>query len=442
MEKALPHSDEMEQAVLASVLYNRDAMLPAAAILPDPEDFYTQSLAHVWRAMLDLHDNRTPPDLQLVAERLRQMGRLDPIGGLPFLISLTERAVSYHVTFYAEQVAAAAARRRAILASAEISKLAYDEALPIGELYPAAQQSLDTALVRLQSRPSATLAEVMGDKFEAMKGGRQSQSVCTGFRDIDDPQTGLGGLHRSDLILLAARPSIGKTALALSIAYNIAWDQRRVLAFSLEMSRDQLGERLLAIRTGIDTHRLRMNIFRGDEESTVVQAMGDLAAMPMVIEDQAALTLADIRARTLREITANGPLDLILVDYLQLMSSSGKRENRVQEVGDLSRGLKLLARELHTPILALSQLSRAVEGRTTHVPMLSDLRDSGNLEQDADVVLFIYREEVYDADTEKKGTADIHIAKNRNGPLGVIPLRFDGSTTRFSDLTYRTPEGY
>jgi len=237
------------------------------------------------------------------------------------------------------------------------------------------------------------------------------------------------------------RISAHNTSFALSLGYNVAMrHQRNVGIFSLEMSRDQLVQRLLAMDTRIDSHRLRTGHLNESDLQNVMESMGRLAAVPIYIEDTPGLSIMEVRSKA-RRLQSQSGVDLLIIDYLQLMA--GRRtDNRVQEVSEISRGLKSLARELNVPVIALSQLSRAVEGRQSHIPMLSDLRESGSIEQDADIVMFIYREELYDKDTDKKGIAELHIAKHRNGPIGVVPMRFDSTTTRFDDLTYRTPEGY
>ncbi|MFM7679227.1 MAG: replicative DNA helicase, partial [Roseiflexaceae bacterium] len=262
--------------------------------------------------------------------------------------------------------------------------------------------------------------------------------VQTGYRDFDQIT---GGLQRSDLIILAARPGTGKTSFAMSLAYNVAmYFQHTVAVFSLEMGREQLVQRLIAMETQIDTHRLRLGQVPDNQLKLVFEAMGRLSSAPIYIEDTPGISVMELRSKARRLKTQYG-CDLIVIDYLQLMSGRGK-ENRVQEVSEISRGLKALARELNVPVIALSQLSRAVEGRQSHVPMLSDLRESGSIEQDADIVMFIYRDELYNKESDKKGIAEIHIAKHRNGPVGVVNMRFDPATTRFADLTYRSPEGY
>jgi replicative DNA helicase len=235
---------------------------------------------------------------------------------------------------------------------------------------------------------------------------------------------------------------VHNTSLALSLAYNVAYTANNTVGvFSLEMSRDQLVQRMLSMHTGIDMQRLRTGTLRADELNLALEGMGVLSELPIYIEDTPGLSISEVRSKA-RRLAAEAGVSLLMIDYLQLMS--GRRtDNRVQEVSEISRGLKALARELNVPVIALSQLSRAVEGRQSHVPMLSDLRESGSIEQDADIVMFIYREELYDKETDKKGIAEIHIAKHRNGPLGIIPLRFEARTTRFQNLErYRAPEGY
>lgn len=438
-DKPLPQAVDMERATIGAVLMNPSVMSTAAAILPSADDMYDQRHSYIWTEMLTLWATQTPPDLSLVAEGLRRAGKLEQVGGMPYLVDVTEHALaSAHVGHYAQAVAAAAVRRRGINAAAAMTKLFWDEATPLDDLHQRVQSELDGAMVRIARRSGTTLDELMSRKWESLY-DETRPGICTGYRDLDEV---LGGLQRSDLIILAARPAVGKTALALGIAEQVAQDNRRVQVFSLEMSDAQLGDRLIAGRTGIDTQRIRLRQLRDGQLQTVAEAMGNLAKLDMRIEDDGVLTINEIRARAIRNASVYGSPDLIVIDYLQLMSGGGDDENRVQEVGKISRGLKQLARELNVPILALSQLSRAVETRASKVPMLSDLRESGSLEQDADVVLFIYREELYEPETDKKGIAEIHIAKHRNGPVGVIPMRFDASTTKFSDLSYRTPEGY
>lgn len=442
-EIILPADVEAERATLGSCLLNREAITAIAPWLP-ASDFYAEKHAWVYQAMLDLFDRGVPPDLRLVCAELTRASRLDAVGGIAYLVELTDAVpTSYHVEHYAELVSTAAVLRGLMIAGSQITKIAQhagDKAEALG----AAQAQLDA----LNGRASAdddlvSISAVVESQYmtlqKSIETGQPVQiGIPTGFRDLDEMT---GGLHRGDLDILAARPSVGKSALAGCIGYNVARAGHRVGIFSLEMGSDQYIQRLAAIDSGVNLQAMRLGHLRDEDMAAYMGTLGRLNALPIAISDTPGATVRDIRARIMRSAGRNGAFDLIIIDYLQLMS--GRRsENRQQEVSDISRGLKQLARELDVPILALSQLSRAVEGRTSHVPMLSDLRESGALEQDADIVAFIYREELYDKETDKKGIAELHIAKHRNGPIGVVPLRFDAATTKFSDLSYRGFEGY
>lgn len=440
----LPHDIDDEKAVLGSILINRDAIVPIAPWLT-PEHFYLDAHGLIYAAMLVCFKTRiTPSIINLIAE-LRRADRLECIGGIDRLMSLTDTMVySSDVEIYARRVVNYAVLRQGVTASGKIAALFYDPA-GVGE------QSLASAINLLSSikissadavfQPISLAIDAYYDKLEKVLNGEQSAlGMQTGYRDLDEIT---GGMHGDELTLIAARPSVGKTALMLSLAYNIA--QRHdvdVLICSLEMSTEQLMQRLLAMATRIDTHRLRTIHLNPGEQQLVMDALPIVAAFPVYIADISAMTAEQIRLATIRHRSTHERPVLPIVDYLQLMGSTRARENRVQDVSEISRSMKNLSRELHVPVIALSQLSRAVEGRQSHVPMLSDLRESGSLEQDADNVWFIYREELYDKESDRKGIAELHIAKHRQGPLGVIPLRFDACTTRFDDLTFREVDGY
>ncbi|HMQ32386.1 MAG TPA: replicative DNA helicase, partial [Chloroflexaceae bacterium] len=387
---------------------------------------------------------REPPDLATVAAELRRHERLDLVGGFAFLGELAaETPTAVHVEYYARIVERTAVLRRLIEAGGKIAALGYDEAPDLESTLDQAEAEVFAVSQRRSTQAFVPAGQVVNEiytRIELMRarGGRIS-GLATGYHDLDAIT---GGLQPSDLILLAARPSLGKTSLALSLGYNVAFAGATVGVFSLEMSRDQLMQRILAMHTGIDMQRLRLGDLRDDELARAFDGMGVLSELPIHIDDTPGLSVTEVRSRARRLVAEQG-CDLLIVDYLQLMSGGGSKENRVQEVSEISRGLKALARELDAPVIALSQLSRAVEARQDHVPMLSDLRESGSLEQDADLVWFIYRDEVYDKESEKRGLAEVHIAKHRNGPLGVVPLRFEARTTRFQNLeAYRAPEGY
>ncbi|MBC8163114.1 MAG: replicative DNA helicase [Roseiflexaceae bacterium] len=442
MDKMLPSNIEAERAVLGSVLLNRDAVTAIAAWL-QPDDFYTEQHAWVYEAMLHCYNNRVPPDTRTVSDELRRKERLDPIGGLPYLLSLVDSVPSsYHIEYYAQIVQRTALLRKLISAGGQIARIGYDESHDIEETFDKAETALFEVSQRRSTQDFVHIGQVIDTYYEQINYLQEHRGevvgVPTGLRDLDEIT---GGLQRSDLIILAARPAVGKTSFAMSVAHGVAKAGNGVVGiFSLEMSRDQLVQRMLAMETGIDTHKLRTGHIRDSELQLVMEAMGRLASLPVYIEDTAGLSIMEVRSKA-RRLQARVGIDLLVIDYLQLMQGRG-RENRVQEVGEISRGLKALARELNIPVIALSQLSRAVEGRTSHIPMLSDLRESGSIEQDADIVMFIYRDELYNPDTDKKGVAEIHIAKHRNGPVAVVPMRFEASTTKFSNLTYRTPDGY
>jgi replicative DNA helicase len=442
MEKTLPANIEAERATLGSILLNRDAIIAIAPWLLS-DYFYLEKHNWIYEAMLACYNARIPPDTRTVSEELRRRERLDPIGGIPYLSELVDAVpTSYHVEYYARIVERTALLRQLIGAGAKIAALGYDEQDDLEATLDKAEATLFEVSQRRSTQDFMHIGQVIDSYYEQINYIQEHRGevvgVPTGFRDLDEIT---GGLQRSDLIILAARPSVGKTSCALSIAYNIATiHQATVGLFSLEMSREQLVQRLLSMDTKIDSHKLRTGDIREAELQRVMEAMGRLAAVPIYIEDTPGLSVMEVRSKA-RRLQSQAGVDLLIIDYLQLMQ--GRRsDNRVQEVSEISRGLKALARELNVPVIALSQLSRAVEGRTSHVPMLSDLRESGSIEQDADIVIFIYREELYDKETDKKGIAELHIAKHRNGPVGVVPLRFEASTTRFMDLSYRTPDGY
>ena len=442
MEKSLPANLDAERATLGSILLNREAIVAIAPWLPTTA-FYLEKHAWIYEAMLACYNARVPPDTRTVSDELRRQDRLDPIGGIPYLAELVDAVpTSYHVEYYARIVERTALLRQLIIAGGRIAALGYDEQDDLEATLDKAEATLFEVSQRRSTQDFVHIGQIIDSYYEQINYLQEHHGevvgVPSGFRDLDEIT---GGMQRSDLIILAARPSVGKTSFALSLAYNVATlHQATVGVFSLEMSREQLVQRLLALDTGINTHTLRTGHIRDTELQVLIEAMGRLASTPIYIEDTPGLSVMEVRSKA-RRLQSQSGVDLIVIDYLQLMA--GRRtDNRVQEVSEISRGLKALARELNVPVIALSQLSRAVEGRTSHVPMLSDLRESGSIEQDADIVMFIYREELYDKETDKKGIAEIHIAKHRNGPIGVVPMRFDANTTRFMDLTYRSPDGY
>lgn len=438
-DRSLPADIDAERATLGSVLLNRDALPPIAPWLK-PDAYSLEKHVWIYQAMLDLYDRGVPPDLRLLAAELASQARLEAIGGIAYLSDLIDGVpTSYHVEYYAGIVAKAAFNRGLVLAGGKIAAIGYDDQDPDAAAQ-AAQGELDALADRTSRDDDLTpLSAIIDRQYDRLAAAERdgpdaaALGLKTGLRDLDEIT---GGLHQGDLLILAARPSVGKSALAATLAYLIGSAGRRVAVFSLEMGNDQYAQRLIALDSGINLHSLRNYHLRGAEPQAYMESLGRLAALPIAISDAAGASVRDIRARLLRSAAKDGPADLVIIDYLQLMTGQ-RAENRQQEVSDISRNLKSLARELDAPVLALSQLSRKVEERPSKVPMLSDLRESGALEQDADLVLFIYRDELYNKETEKPGIAELHIAKHRNGPVGVVPLRFDAATTRFADLSYR-----
>ena len=434
-EKILPQSIEAEEGVLGSLIIDPEAIAQVAEFLT-PDDFYRQAHSLLYTTMLRLWERREPADFITLCTDLERTGMLEAVGGASSITALiTYVPTSGNVAYYGRIVAQKALYRRLIHAAGQIATLAFEEAddalEQVEQLIFALGQRHDT---RDFSPLSAVLMGCMNDLDAIHERKEAIIGIPTGFRHLDFV---LGGLQRSDLVILAGRPGTGKTSFALSVARNAAIDfHHHIAIFSLEMSKQQLGMRLLSMDAPIDQQRLRMGWVHDDEWSQIVTAMGRLSEGTVWIDDTAATTLSALRSKARRLHTMHG-LNLIIVDYLQLMHATqeGKRyQNREQEIAEISRGLKGIAKELNVPVLALAQLSRAVENRQSKVPQLSDLRESGALENDADVVLFIYREEMYEPETEAKKTADILIAKHRNGPVGTIRLGFEASQTRFFTL--------
>ena len=442
VERLPPHNLEAEQSVLGALLIDRDAIIRIASFLR-PADFYRAAHVYVYEAVLSLYNRREPADLVTLVDELTRHDRLEAVGGESYLVELLAATpTSVHVEYYARIVARTAVRRRLIDAGGEIVRIGYDDSEEIEEALDRAERQLFDVSQRRSERDFRSMREILEEYFDRLDTLHQHKGtvvgVPTGFADLDKLT---GGLQKSDLIIIAARPSVGKSALGLGMAYNAAvHHQRTVGLFVLEMSAEQIVQRILSMETGVDSHRLRLGLIDDSEWNSVVRAFGRLSEAPIFVDDTASVTLMDVRSKA-RRLHAEHGLDLIIVDYLQLMTGGRRSENRVQEISEISRGLKGLARELDVPVVALAQLSRAVESRQSHVPMLSDLRESGSIEQDADVVMFIYREEIYDPDTDRKGITDLIVSKHRNGPVGTVHLRFFDRTARFADLElYREPD--
>lgn len=445
--KSIPANLEAERAVLGALLIDPDAIIKIANFVR-PEDFYRQNHGWIYEAILSLNERREPIDFVTLVDELERREQLSNVGGPAYitdLISTTPTAI--YVDHYARIVERSAILRRLISAAGKVAELAYDESQDVDEVINRAEQiifGVSQSRIHRELMPVSAIMPDVVDRIGYLTRNRdRMMGVPTGFTQLDKI---LGGLQDSDLIILAGRPGMGKTSFGLTIAQHAAkYHDQRIAVFSLEMSDEQLVHRLLSMETGIDSHRLRQGDVRDEEEwNALLEAANRLSSSSVHIDDTPAATVNDIRTKARRLAAENG-VDLIVIDYMQLMSGQigARSENRQQEISYISRSLKALARELNVPVLALSQLSRAVESRADKIPMLSDLRESGSIEQDADVVLFIYREDYYVEDTDRQNIADILVAKHRHGMTGTVSLFFQKELTQFHDLSIQREElGY
>ncbi len=441
MEQLPPNNLEAEQATLGSLLIDRDAILKIADII-NAEDFYSDKHRLIYECMVDVYSQHEPIDILNITNRLKERNALETIGGRSYLLTLTNAVPSAsNIISYANIVQRKATLRRLIKAGHEILQKAYDDSTDdVSSQLDASEQALFSVSQKHLRQNFVPISSILTDAFDRIdeihKEAGKLRGIPTGYRDLDKK---LGGLQKSDLVILAARPSMGKTSLALDIARHVAVVERiPVGLFSLEMSKDQLVDRLLCAQAGVDLWKMRTGKLSDapgqDDFPRIGQAMGVLSEAPLYIDDSAMTNVMEIRTKARRLQMEHG-LGLIVLDYLQLMEGrSSHSDNRVQEIAEISRALKGLARELNIPVLALSQLSRAVEAQNVPIPKLAHLRESGSIEQDADVVMFIYREEYYKHETERKNIADIIIAKHRNGPTGKLELYFDQEKASFHTL--------
>jgi len=435
-----PQNSEVEASLLGSLIIDSDAFIKIGDMVK-ADDFFSTQHRVIFSAMRSLHDKRSPIDILTLSEKLKSSGHLDQIGGASYLTELTNFVpTAAHLEKYAEIVAEKAIRRRLIVASKNIAEVSTDETKSIQELIEEAESKLFEVSQQHIKNDITSLESILGDSFDRIedlhrnKGGLRG--IPTGLRDIDKL---LAGLQQSDLVVIASRPSMGKTALMLNLALNIATksDYGAVLVFSLEMSKEQLVDRLLAAEAGVDAWKLRTGEGLTDADfEKLSTGMGKLAEASVYIDDTSGITVGDLRTKAKR-MHHEHPLAVIMVDYLQLMSGGSRFAtvaNRVQEISEISRSLKILARELNVPVVALSQLSRSVESRSPQIPQLADLRESGSIEQDADIVMFLYREEYYNPETDKQNVTEILVKKHRNGPTGNLEVYFDRNYQRFRDL--------
>lgn len=441
-----PQNTEAEASLLGAILIDTDAIVKIADAIA-VEDFFEARHQRIYEAIKQLYERREAIDVLTLADRLRNNGYLEGVGGPAYLTELTNYVpTAAHVEQYADIVAQKAVRRRLIKASKEITDLTYDESKQLKELIEEAETRLFEVSQQHVKQSVISLETILAESFDRLddlhKDKQKVRGIPSGYRDLDNI---LAGFQRSDLFILAARPSMGKTAFVLNLAHQVATKANEpVLIFSLEMSKEQLVDRLLAMESGVDAWALRTGNLTDSDFEKIGHAMGTLSEAQMFIDDTPGITVSDMRTKARREAHQH-PLGLIIVDYLQLMSGGsrfGGDGNRVQEISEISRGLKSIARELNVPVIALSQLSRSVENRSPQIPQLSDLRESGSIEQDADVVAFLYREEYYNPESDRKNIMDVLIKKHRNGPIDNVELYFDRDKQKISSIERRQSDPF
>ena len=436
LKRVLPHSIEAEQSVIGAMLMDREAITIASEQI-NGEDFYGKQYGILFDTMVELNDEGKPVDLVTLQDRLKEKDVPPEVSSLDFVRDImTSVPTSVNVKSYANIVREKAVLRRLIKVNEEIENLCYGGRDKLEDILAHTEKSVFDLLQSRGGGEFVPIRQVVLNVLEKIEAASKSNStvtgIPTGFTDLDYKTS---GLQNSDFILIAARPSMGKTAFVLNIAQYMAFKKDKAVAiFSLEMSREQLMNRLLSMESKVDSQHLRTGNLKDDEWSKLIESAGMIGESRLMIDDTPGISIGEMRSKCRKYKLEHG-LDIIIIDYLQLMSGSGKSssESRQQEISDISRSLKALARELNVPVVALSQLSRAVEQRTDHRPMLSDLRESGAIEQDADVVMFIYRDDYYNKDSENKGIAEIIIAKQRNGPIGTVNLVWLPDYTKFAN---------
>ncbi|MEF9959759.1 MAG: replicative DNA helicase [Niameybacter sp.] len=429
-----PHNIEAEQSVLGAIIMDHEALIVATESLR-PKDFYRPDHQQIYEAMVELHVSNSPVDLVTIQNRLAEKSVLEQIGGISYLAELaTIVPTSAHIKEYAKIVQEKSMLRKLIKASQDISAKSYEGEDGLHDIMGFAEKQIFDITQNVQTEDFSHINEIVVtaiDKIEeahTTKGG--ITGVPTGFIDLDYKTA---GMQPSDLILVAARPSMGKTAFSLNIIQTAAIKyKKKVAVFSLEMAKDQLVNRMLCAEALVDAQKVRTGNLDPEDWDRIAMAIPNLSAADVFIDDTPGINIMEMRAKC-RRLKMERGLDLIMIDYLQLMSGNAKGDSRQQEISEISRGLKALAREMQAPVIALSQLSRACETRADHRPMLSDLRESGAIEQDADVVMFLYRDEYYHADSEKKNIGEVIIAKQRNGPTGTVELVWLGQYTKFAN---------
>lgn len=433
--KVPPQNIDAEKSLLGAILIDEEVLIDVAEIVK-PIDFYDKRHTTIYGGIIRLFEKHSPVDLLTLTDELSKKNELDGVGGASYLSELTNHVpTAAHAKSYAEIVSQAAVRRRLIKASSDISELAFNEDLTVPELLGQSEAELFGVSDASLKNDLTSIEDILDQSFERIdelfRNKGQLRGIRTGYRDLDNITA---GLQRSNLIILAARPAMGKTTLVTNLAYNVATIEKKpVLFFSLEMSKEQLIDRMLADAAGVDSWNIQTGNLSEEDFSKLSDAMGEMAEAPIYIDDTPGITALELRTKA-RRLAHDGELGLIVIDYLQLLEPTTKTGNRVQEVSEISRSLKLIARELNVPVIALSQLSRQVESREDKRPQLADLRESGSIEQDADIVMFIYREAYYNPETERENITDLIIAKHRQGVVGTIELYFHPERLRFMSL--------
>ena len=429
-----PHSVEAEQSVLGSILLDKDAMISVSETLI-PEDFYKEAHKVIYECMLKLYNSQSEIDLITLAEELRDQGYLDDIGGIPYITSLsTIVPTTSNIKYYVNIVKEKSIVRQLISAANDIINLSYDSSAKVEDVLENAEKKIFDISQERTTNDFKQINQVLRDTYDMIEKlyteKNEVTGLTTGFRDLNKK---INGFQKSDLLLVAARPAMGKTAFALNLVQNAALKgDASVAVFSLEMSKEQLVQRMLSSQSNVELKKIKTGKLNANDWPRIIEAMAVLSEAKIHIDDTPGIKISELRSKC-RKLKIEKGLDLVLIDYLQLMEGEGNNESRQQEIAKISRSLKILAKELNCPIVALSQLSRAPEQRADHRPMLSDLRESGSIEQDADIVMFLYRDEYYNPDTESKNIGEVIVSKNRHGETGTIELVWFGEVQKFAD---------
>ena len=433
--KVPPHDDEAEQAVIGSMMTDKDAVISAIEVLK-PEDFYRDDNKTIYGAIMNLYAKAEPIDIITLKDELTSIGKLEPIGGLEYLVSLPEKVpTTANVEKYIKIVEEKSILRSLIKTANQLIEIGYNQNEEVEVLMDNAEKKIFDLMQRKSQKGYSSIRDILVDSFtelEQLYNQKQHiTGVATGFIDLDNKTA---GFHNSDLVLIAARPAMGKTAFALNIATYAAVNANTpVVVFSLEMSKEQCANRIICSQAMVDSEKVSKGDISDEEWSKLAVASGELSeSAGIFIDDSAGINIAEIRAKC-RKLKLEKNIGLVVIDYLQLIQGSGNTKSREQEIAEISRSLKILAKEINVPVIALSQLSRAPEARPDHRPMLQDLRESGSIEQDADIVMFLYRDDYYNPETEAKNIAEVIIAKHRAGPTGTVELLWMPSYTKFAN---------